>query len=156
MKRLFLIAMMLIFATSTAYSQYYTTGVGLRAGSSSGITVKHNIAKDVKLEGIVGARWGGFNLTGLYEIHKPAFNVNRLNWYYGFGGHIGFWGDNDASWGDKGKDYAVVGVVGILGMEYNLKDIPFNVGLDWKPVFNIASYTGLWIDEFALSVRYTF
>jgi len=44
----------------------------------------------------VAFRWGGYNLTGLYEIHTNAFDEPQLNFYYGAGGHIGAW-DGDAN-----------------------------------------------------------
>jgi hypothetical protein len=50
----------------------------------------------------------------------------------------------------------VVGIDGIIGMEYNIEEIPFNISLDWKPGFNILGHTGFWGDELALSVRYIF
>jgi hypothetical protein len=41
------------------------------------------------LEGILGIRNHGLVVTGLYEIHQPAFNVPKLKFYYGFGAHVG-------------------------------------------------------------------
>jgi hypothetical protein len=141
-----------------ASAQDYNTGIGLRAGFSQGLTLKHFIGSNTALEGILATRWQGYEITGLYEVHHQAFDVEHLNWYYGAGAHIGFWnGDNTFSnWGNKGSNYTIIGVDGILGIEYNFSEAPINVGLDWKPALNLIGYTGFWADGGALSIRYVF
>lgn len=143
-----------LFVTTSILSQDYTTAIGLRGGLSNGVTVKHFISGNSALEGILSTRWRGFNITGLYEINN-ALPEPGLNWYYGGGAHIGFWsGYNRHPWFKDDRAYTVVGVDGILGIEYNFIDIPLNLSLDWKPAFNLVGYSGLWMDNFALSVRY--
>lgn len=137
-------------------AQDYNTGIGLRGGFAQGITIKHFVSEKAALEGIIASRWRGLEVTGLYEIHGRAFDVDRLNWYAGFGGHIGFWDGNDARWAEEDKSHTVIGVDGILGLEYNFEEIPFNVSADWKPSFNLIGHSGFWGDGGALSVRYIF
>ncbi|HDR51762.1 MAG TPA: hypothetical protein ENN90_09135 [Mariniphaga anaerophila] len=151
------LAFTLFFAIAmAANAQDYNTGIGVRGGLSNGLTVKHFIGSNTALEGILSTRWQGFNITGLYEIHANAFDTPRLNWYYGFGGHIGFWdGYKGHPWFNDGT-YTIIGIDGIIGIEYNIEPIPFNISLDWKPGFNIIGYTGFWGDELALSIRYIF
>ncbi len=156
MKKFAIVFIGFLFVAASAGAQDYNTGIGFRGGPSNGITVKHFVTSNAAVEGLLSTRWGGFNITGLYEIHAQAFDVPRLNWYYGAGGHIGFWdGGPNHPWLNRGS-YTVVGLDGILGMEYNIEPIPFNVSLDWKPAFNIIGYTGFWGDEVALSIRYIF
>lgn len=151
------ITFILVFVLySLAYSQDYSTGIGLRAGFSNGLTIKHFIGEKVALEGLFASRWRGFEFTGLYEIHNRAFQTERLNWFIGFGGHIGFWNGDYANWGEPNRSYTVVGIDGILGLEYNFTEVPINLGLDWKPSFNFAGYSGFWADGGALSIRYIF
>ncbi len=154
---------LVLFATTawSAAAQDYNTGIGFRGGLSNGLTVKHFISGNNAIEGILSTRWEGFNITGLYEIHARAFDVPRLNWYYGVGGHVGFWdGYKNHPWFDRdndiGKSYTVLGIDGIIGIEYNIEPIPFNISLDWKPGFNLIGYTGFWGDELALSIRFIF
>ncbi|SHE78021.1 hypothetical protein SAMN05444274_102376 [Mariniphaga anaerophila] len=159
MRKLLFVATLFLFATFAANAQDYNTGIGFRGGLSNGLTVKHFIGSNKAIEGLLSTRWHGFHVTGLYEIHAQAFNTPRLNWYYGFGGHVGFWGDNykNHPWfDDNGSSHTVVGIDGIIGIEYNIEAIPFNIGLDWKPGFNLIGYTGFWGDELALSVRFIF
>jgi hypothetical protein len=158
MKKLILAFSILISAVIMANAQDYNTGIGVRGGLSNGLTVKHFISNNTAIEGIVASRWNGFNITGLYEIHANAFNTPRLNWYYGFGGHIGFWdgGYRNHPWFNDTNNHSVIGIDGILGLEYNIDVIPFNISLDWKPGFNLIGYTGFWGDELAFSVRFIF
>ena len=114
--------------------------------------------KRLPLEFLLASRWRGIELTVLYEIHNQAFNTERLKWYFGFGGHVGFWNGDHTNkfWGDPGKNYTVVGIDVILGLEYSFMEAPINLGIDWKPAFNFIGYSGFWADGGALSVRYIF
>lgn len=153
-----LTALIILFSVVTAANgQDYNWGVGLRAGLGQGLTVKHFISHKSAVEGILSTRWRGFEITGLYELHNRAFDVESLNWYFGAGGHIGFWnGDYTRGWGDPGKNYSVIGVDGILGIEYDFREAPINIGIDWKPAFNLIGYSGFWYDGIAISFRYIF
>ncbi len=149
-----IVVMFCIVALSNA--QDYNTGIGLRGGFSNGITLKHFLGESTAVEGILMSRWRGLEITGLFEIHNQAFDVERLNWYYGLGGHIGFWDGNNVNWVNDNTAYTVIGVDGIIGIEYNFEEAPINISLDWKPSFNIIGYFGFWPDGGALSVRYIF
>ena len=84
----FSISFLLIGKRSQA--QDYQTAVGLKFGAYEiGPSIKYFMDKGTALEGIIGIRDHGVVITGLYEIHQQAFNVDNLNFYYGFGGHIG-------------------------------------------------------------------
>jgi hypothetical protein len=156
MKKIGLTILLITILFLFGKTQDYNTGIGLRGGFANGLTVKHFIGKKAALEGIIASRWRGLELTGLYEIHNRAFQTDRLNWYVGFGGHIGFWNGNYAKWGTAGTAYTVVGIDGILGLEYNFLEVPFNISIDWKPAFNLYGYSGFWADGGAISIRYIF
>jgi len=143
---------------SISFAQDYTTGIGLRGGLFYGLTVKHFISEKSALEGLISSRWRGFELTGLYEIHNQAFNTEGLKWHIGFGAHVGFWNGNYTYkyWGDEGTNYTVIGIDGILGLEYSFSEVPINLSVDWKPVFNLVGHSGFWADDGALSIRYIF
>jgi len=94
-------------------------------------------------------------MTGLYEIHARAFDVRGLNWFYGVGAHIGQWNDDYPLLDERGS-YAVVGVDGIIGLEYEIEEIPFTLSADWKPSLNLVGYTGFVGFGGALSIRYVF
>jgi hypothetical protein len=136
-------------------AQDYETGLGLRVGTGVGFTVKHFINERSALEGLLTTRWHGFDITGLYEKHAMAFDVDHLQWYYGFGAHLGFYDGDYVEWGAPGSTYNVLGIDGIIGLEYSFTEAPINVGIDLKPALNLTGYTGLWA-EFGLTVRYIF
>lgn len=136
-------------------AQDYKTGIGLRAGFSSGLTIKHFKSRNVALEGLFTTRWQGFDFTGLYEVHNEAFDVKQLNWYYGGGAHLGFYNGRYTWWGREGVAYTVVGLDGILGLEYTFDELPVNIGIDWKPALNLVGYYGFW-SEGAFSIRFVF
>lgn len=143
---------------SVSNAQDYNTGIGIRGGFENGLTVKYFTTEKTAFEFLLASRWRGFEATGLYEVHNRAFDTDRLRWYFGFGGHIGFW-DGDytySKWGVQGKTYTVIGVDGILGLEYSFTEIPINISLDWKPSANLVGYQGFWADGGAISVRYIF
>jgi hypothetical protein len=158
MKKLLITCLIVFSLFSVSYAQDYNTGIGLRGGFSNGLTIKHFTGSKSAIEVILDTRWRGFEITGLYEIHNQAFNTTGLKWYYGIGGHVGFYnGDYTYKyWGATGTTYTVVGIDGILGMEYSFNEIPINIGLDWKPAFNLIGYSGFWVDGGAFSIRYIF
>ncbi len=136
-------------------AQDYKTGLGVRIGTANGLTIKHFLNGRSAVEGMLTTRWHGFDITGLYEIHNPAFDVVNLKWFYGFGGHLGFYDGQYVEWGEPGSTYNVIGIDGIIGLEYTLEDAPVSFGVDLKPTLNFIGYSGLWAD-FGLSVRYNF
>lgn len=160
MKKALIFSCFIMLLTSAGYSQdYYRTGIGARMGSGFGLTVKHFTSSSTALEGIVTSRWGGINITALYEYERIAFNVPGLSWYAGGGGHIGFWSDYDerASWWDYEEHpdgYTIIGADFILGIEYTIKRFPVNFSIDWKPAINLIGYSGVWLGVGALSIRY--
>ena len=156
MKKLIIVLAIFISVFSGAKAQDYENAIGLRGGLFSGLTFKHFISNKAALEGLLETRWGGFNITGLYEVHANAFDVDRLNWYYGAGANIGFYSGKNTPWGTLGTSYSLIGIDGILGIEYNIPDIPINISIDCKPVLSLVGYTDFWADGAAISIRYIF
>jgi hypothetical protein len=153
-KFFFALAFFAVFAIATS-GQEYQTALGYRGGLSNGLTVKHFLTSDVALEGLLTARFGGYNITGLYEIHTQPFSISGLYFYYGFGGHLGSWQNGpDKVWWNDERHHSVIGIDGIVGLEYYFGTIPFNISLDYKPGFNLIGYPTFWGDEFSLSIRY--
>ena len=152
-----------IFGLNTAVQAQanYNTGVGLRFGRyETGITLKYFVDSETALEGIIGFRPGGIVVTGLYEKQAIAFAEPSLNWFYGAGAHIGgISGDRyyrgygkDRYYGDGG---ILIGADGILGLEWQIPNIPVSTSLDLHPRIELAR--GPFLDlEAALTVRYTF
>ncbi|MFD2248321.1 hypothetical protein [Pontibacter ruber] len=161
--RVFFALALVVALASTTQAQNYSTGIGARGGAAAGLTVKHFIKGDAAIEGILSSsfRYRGAVLTVLYEKHAPAFNAKGLQWYYGLGGHIGFYEGryyyvrHHKHYDEYYDDNVVgVGIDGVLGLEYFIGDIPFTIGADIKPYLNIPRGGGFW--DTALHVRYVF
>ena len=155
MKKIIIVLTFIIGISLAANAQDYKTGIGLRGGSSStdatwGLTIKHFVSSKNAFEGLIYSYGHGFTLTGLYELHNKAFDVDNLNWYIGFGAHVGSYNDADID-----SDGFVLGADGILGIEYSFTEAPINIGLDFNPYFNLIGNTGF-KPAFALSIRYIF
>ena len=158
MKKILIIFLFSAIISSGVSAQGYQNAIGFRGGLFNGLTFKHFTNDKTAFEGILSTRWSGFEVTGLYEIHTPAFDVSGMNFYYGGGAHLGFYnGDNTHGvWGDTGRSYTVIGIDGILGLDYKIQGAPIDLSLDWKPAFNLTGYSNFIADGFALSVRFTF
>ncbi len=128
--------------TTKAFSQDYSKSIGIRGGYPTALTGKFFTTPSVALEGMLTGYRGGFEFTGLYEMHKNAFDVPYLNWYYGPGVHVGIFDDryNDNYYYRNRGDGFNIGLDFILGLEYTLTDIPFVIGVDVKPTLDFVPY----------------
>lgn len=156
MKKLLIVSALVIILSTSLNAQEYKTSLGLRAGLPYGVTVKHFLNKENALEGILASRWQGFIITGLYENEHWTGQYPGLNWFWGGGAHIGFWdaGNNPNL---KSTYYgSVIGLDGVIGLEYTFDEVPINLSLDLMPTFNLLGYTGWGGINGALSIRYVF
>jgi len=158
MKRILFVLGLAAVLSLSASAQQYNKAIGLRGGLYNGITYKQALSSSSYLEGIASFRWGGFMVTGLYEIVKPLdANTPALDWYYGFGAHVGFYDDTrNGPWDEGDFDGPMIGADGIIGIEYTFREVPINLSLDWKPAINLFGYDHFWNDNVAFSIRYTF
>ncbi|MDH5382724.1 MAG: hypothetical protein OEW75_17850 [Cyclobacteriaceae bacterium] len=152
-------AVFLAFLSFEIKAQNYKTAIGIRGGLYNGLTIKHFTGGNKAIEGLLASRWGGFNITGLLEFDNSISDVDGLSWFYGFGGHIGSWGNNKSAYFyDPNQPdtyrYTIIGLDGILGLEFTIPNAPFAFQLDWKPVFNLSGYNGFIGDGGAFSIRY--
>jgi hypothetical protein len=157
MKKCVFILISIFIFIARGFGQDYKNGIGVRGGLGSGITFKHFFQAERAMEALVSLQYKGIYVTGLYEYQKRAFDTPGLNWYYGYGGHLAFGGFYEGHpFYEKDVSYTIIGVDGIVGIEYNFNEIPINIGLDWKPAFHIIGYTGFRGDIAAFSIRYIF
>src|SRR5215510_5282396 len=75
--------------TGTGYD--YNTAIGARLGGlTSGLSIKHFTNSTTALEGILSFGHRSFVITGLYEKQYDIASAQGLDWFYGIGGHVGF------------------------------------------------------------------
>jgi len=155
MKKIIILIVFLL-AGFSIQAQDYQTGIGLRFGLANGLSVKHFLSDATAVEGILTTRWEGFMVTGLFQVHNQL-SPQGLSWYYGAGAHLGFFGGyDDHPWFDDDRDYMVLGIDGVIGLEYVFSEIPLSISLDWKPAINLSGHSGFWGDDGGLAVRYVF
>ena len=146
----------ILYATPIFAQQSYKTGVGLRGGYPSGITIKHFVTKRTAMEGILSVGWGYYGITGLYQIHQPIPDLPDFTWYYGIGGHLAAsQSDKQTPWASGSGGEMYIGVDGVIGAEFVFPDAPISISLDVLPILNIIEDPGVWFNA-GLSVRYVF
>lgn len=136
------------FAMAQKNDDTYSTAIGVKMYPGS-ISLKKSLNGTNYLEGL-GAFWSkGFRATLLYEVHNDLAGINGLRWYYGGGGHLGFYNNNYYT------GSTLIGLDGVLGLDYKLQGVPLNLSLDWQPSFEFGSGAGFegWG---GLGVRFTF
>jgi len=145
-----------IFMGATAFSQSkstnsssYRTALGVKVWDGGGISFKHFLTDQNALE-LIGYFWNrGMRITGLYEIHGNITGATGLRWYIGPGAHIGFYNT-------KYGDGAIIGIDGVLGLDYKFSGAPINLSLDWQPSFEFGDNRGFIGSWGGLGIRYTF
>jgi hypothetical protein len=156
MKKILILLVIAMAAGTMAKAQDYKTSLGLRAGLPYGVTLKHFLNKTDALEGILAGRYGGFVITGLWENEHWTGKYPGLNWYWGVGANVGFWGTGENPHLDVADSGATIGANGVLGLEYTFDDFPLNLSLDVMPAVNLFSST-VWFEvNGGLSIRYVF
>lgn len=159
-----LVIALLVGTSAQMQAQDYKTAIGLRLGYQYGLSVKHFFKPPWAFEILAstrggGRRWGGHfggTLTCLFEYHGQL--GKGFFWYAGGGLHVSRWygGHYRGRWDRDDRYYMVVGLDGVLGIEYKFSGAPIALALDWKPEFDLAG--GWWFggDGLALTVRFCF
>ena len=93
-----------------------------------------------------------FKLVGLYQW---VWNIDGgFNWYAGVGGGIGSWSYDQGGFSDSGT---ILLAAGDIGIEYNFKEAPIQISLDFRPeiYFNSDDYReDSFGPDIALGIRY--
>jgi hypothetical protein len=160
-KNIFIVAIILCAVSiyTSTNAQGYKNGLGLRFGGlTSGLTLKHFTNQTTALEGIVSLGRQSVIVTGLYEKHAPLGGAGSAKLFYGFGGHLGFFQDGGRYYYNDSRIYTsstVVGLDGILGLDFKLNKAPINISMDIKPFVDFFGGNYFYMDG-GLSLRYTF
>lgn len=143
-----------LFTGLLAHAQddsYYNIGVGLRAGETSGVTVKVFTSETIALESIIGYWNRQLAGTLLIEKHFEPFRVRGLFIYVGGGVHVaGATGYN--RWyhlGRKAYEYRNegmgFGLDAVGGFEFKFPVLPVAIHFDLKPFMEFSSEGGMWV-----------
>lgn len=156
MKKSFVIVLFVLVLGLTLNAQDYKTSIGLRAGYPYGLSVKHFLSENNAVEGILASNYGGFVATVLLENEHWTGQYPGFNWYWGVGAHVGFWDAGANRYINSTYTGSVIGIDGVLGLEYTFDEIPLNISLDILPSINLIGSAGWGGPNGALSIRYVF
>ena len=164
MKKWLLIACLAFIGSVQA--QEYTNAIGVRLGSPFGISFKTFLNNSDNALEFIAASNSKLNesliLYGLYEKHADVFGEPHFKLYYGGGAHVGYYrkgsyrnslGSNSAEF--FREDATVLGVDGIVGVEYSIGDIPLAFSIDIKPTLELNTFDPLSLDG-AIALKFVF
>lgn len=159
MKKILFLGIMMIAFTQITKAQSmgssYKTAIGVKFYPTA-LSVKHFTASNKAIEGLGYFYNDGFRVTGLYELHYNIDGAEGLKWYIGPGAHIGVWNDDwKKQYPDRNSSVAI-GIDGVLGLDYKIKNAPLNISFDWQPSLNLIGYTYFEAGWGGLAIRYTF
>lgn len=161
---IFLFPGLLLFFQTKA--QNYTRDAGVRAGFLINATYRQYNNDESFLEMMAGFNHNTLSYTVLKEFSKPAlteFSPN-LQFIYGFGLHAGITRKikyqvlTRTYYYDEYRISPVFGVDGYIGLEYWFPEIPFIVGIDFKPFFEFSTiqYFNINLFDTALTLKFKF
>lgn len=160
--------MSFLIISSITYSQVFERQLGMRFGVTSGITGK--VIKDKKsaIQGTLGIRNGGIQLYTLLEAYKVL--DKKQNWfiYFGGGAHVGYvngynkvrrWSNTTGYyWEEEFTIGPVLGLDGVMGVEYCIPRIPLTLFLEFKPWVELQSFNKVRMNfyDFGFGIVYRF
>lgn len=154
MNKTFALIIVVVFFSATGFSQDYRSSIGFRMGASNGISYKHFLNDEDAVDAILSFRYKSLGVAGLWERHAQFLDVWGLKWYYGGGAHfINYVENNNDNFGNKDGGL-VIGVDGVFGAEYTIREIPITVSLDIRPGINLIGVQSFVPNEIGLSIRY--
>jgi hypothetical protein len=129
-------------------------GIGVIIGAPTGISMKLWMNPRTGLDGAIS--WSGYGIYvhGDYLLHNyQVFPAEGLPLYYGFGVRLI---DGEYPHLQYGHDHYVnIGIRGVIGIEYFIPNVPFDVFLELAPTLNIVP--GVDLDIYGgLGVRFFF
>ena len=156
----FLLSILMLSLISFGSQAQYLTGIGVRLGTSNGITVIRYFAPRARGAGdlIIANEFNGWCGTLLYEIHFNNHNENiemaNVGFFLGAGVHAGLFGGKEYNDASKTRVFAT-GIDFIIGAEWKLPHVPLLLSVDFKPYYDVNADQPDFIDVCG-SLRYLF
>ncbi|MBQ0127046.1 MAG: hypothetical protein KBS80_03535 [Bacteroidales bacterium] len=146
MKKIIAIAAALVAFASVAVAQPRAIGARLTYGAE--LSYQHGLGSNFA-EFDLGMALGnhsGFTVSGIYDFLFPI--ENGFNFFVGPGAQFSAYTFKEA------EQKVGLGIGGNVGIEYQFSGIPFNISVDYRPMWNFVGYSN-WSSA-ALSFRYRF
>lgn len=165
MKKIYTLASLLLIS-SAILAQNYTRDAGVRFGEFFTATYRQYQEDDQALEGMLNLGRRGMTVTVMKEYFQPLSGRVSDNLYfeYGFGAHAGFRSVNRYQVLNRtyvleeNRVTPLIGINGLIGLEYRFAEFPFVLGVDVKPYFeySIIQIFSLYLHSFGISLKYKF
>lgn len=132
----------------------YDRGIGLKFPGGLAVTYKDMLRNNKAWEAQAMFWDKGARFVALYEFHFYNLdNAGRIAWYVGPGAHIGFY---KSKFQESYNSSADIGIDGVIGLDYKIKNVPINLSLDWQPSISVVGKSTASPALGGLAVRYTF
>ena len=133
-----------------------TNQIGVRLGGFSGLNFRHvgsrNVGFELNLMASGFYDWG--LISGEIDKHFPIGGHGFVI-YVGGGAYIA---NNGYYYHYRRNDFiysrTVVGLEGVVGLDYYIPNVPLNVGIDIRPRFNYVIFAYPW--DGGISISYVF
>jgi hypothetical protein len=141
-------------ATTEQYTSPYKKAIGFKLNPGA-ISYRSFYTRNKAVEGIGFISLDGFQLTILNEKYTPFANAENLTWYIGYGGHFNLWSERYKLNNPSKSAGVAVGIDGMLGLDYKLKNTPINLSVDIQPAFNFVGASYFDLGWGGIGIRYT-
>jgi hypothetical protein len=132
----------------------YKKAIGVKMYPSA-ISYKSFMTNNKAIELLGYFTLDGFRTTVMIEKYSAFANTEPLSWYIGYGGHLGIWSEEWKKNNPTHKAGIALGVDGIIGIDYKVKNAPLNLSIDWQPSFNFVGSNYFESGWAGLGIRYT-
>ncbi|MCG8701775.1 MAG: hypothetical protein MI922_27225 [Bacteroidales bacterium] len=145
MKKHLLISALLFVIAHASFGQNYMRDAGIRISDEVYLSYRTYYKQDMAVEFMLGYQDQGLRLMVLREYFQPVLQQHseNFNFVYGYGLHIG------AAYTNKYRilfreyehDYkltALFGLNGLVGIEYQIPEVPILCAISLKPFFEYS------------------
>jgi hypothetical protein len=163
--RIFLLISVIFIALNTQ-AQNYTRDAGVRLGDYFTVMGRIHTEDDQALEGMLFIGRNSVSVAVMKEHFEPAFGHISENLYleYGYGVHFGIrYTDHykvlNRTYGlDDYRTTPLLGLDGLVGLEYRFNEFPFLISLDIKPYFEYSTIQifSIYLQSVGFSIKYRF
>jgi hypothetical protein len=152
-KKVILICLIVIssLGIKSAFAQSKGFGLGVVLGEPTGLAGKYWLENGNAIDFGLGYAFSSndsrvnLHVDYLFHNYSAIRSAEKFVLFYGVGGRI-VTSDNKSAW---------LGLRGVIGIDWFIKNAPIDVFLEAAPVFDIAPNTGLDLDA-GLGVRFFF
>jgi hypothetical protein len=160
-----LLITLLVVLPSLGFAQVFENAIGIRGGLTAGFEYRFYMDDANSYKFLLGTRDGGVQIHALKEFHQyDLFSfTDRLVLVYGAGLHAGYeqWEkryiEGNTTWYEDRTAF-LVGLDGLVGLEYLFYEVPISLGFEVKPYFDLLGREmfNVQLFDFAFTVKYLF